>query len=131
MVASACETESCWKPATAPMARIFFFLGWAERVSANAAPRIREIASRYMTLGYRIQDRSLTVTAQNPECALRNPYALASNTMLKGVSAARRKWRKPPEVTTSRSLASPACAPSASPTSCAIEAGVQTRVEAE
>ena len=54
---------------------------------------------------------------------------LASYTMLKGVSAARRKRVKPPALTTSRIRASPACAPSASPTSCDSEAGVQRSVE--
>src|SRR5439155_1717897 len=58
-------------------------------------------------------------------------YGRASSTRLKGVSVARRKRVKPPAVTTSRSLASPACAPSARPTSCASEAGVQIMVEAE
>jgi hypothetical protein len=58
-------------------------------------------------------------------------YGLASKTRLKGVSVARRKRVKPPAVTTSRMRASPACAPSASPTSCAFEAGVQIMVEAE
>src|SRR5439155_3476223 len=57
-------------------------------------------------------------------------YGRASSTRLKGVSVARRKRVKPPAMTTSRSRASPACAPSASPTSCASEAGVQTMVEA-
>ncbi len=57
-------------------------------------------------------------------------YGRASSTRLKGVSVARRKRVKPPAVTTSRSRASPACAPSPNPTSCASEAGVQTMVEA-
>jgi hypothetical protein len=50
---------------------------------------------------------------------------------LNGVSAARLNWLNPPCMTTSRSLLSPACAPSANPTSCAIEAGVQTIVDAQ
>ena len=54
-------------------------------------------------------------------------HGRASSTRLNGVSAARRKRVKPPAVTTSRSRASPACAPSASPTSCASDAGVQTQ----
>ncbi|RZU41338.1 hypothetical protein BDD14_2854 [Edaphobacter modestus] len=58
-------------------------------------------------------------------------YARASNTRLKGVSAARRKLLKPPEETTSRIRASPACAPRARPTSCEREAGVQIMVDAE
>jgi hypothetical protein len=58
------------------------------------------------------------------------PQGLASRIRLKGVSVARRKWRKPPEVTTSRSLPSPACAPRAAPTSWSSEAGTQTSVEA-
>ena len=53
----------------------------------------------------------------------------ASYTMLNGVSAARRKRVKPPALTTSRIRASPACAPSASPTSCDSDAGVQRNVE--
>jgi len=58
-------------------------------------------------------------------------YGLASKTRLKGVSAARRKCEKPPLVTTSRMRFSPACAPRASPTSCAFDAGVQSIVEAQ
>jgi hypothetical protein len=57
-------------------------------------------------------------------------HGLASSTMLNGVSSARRKRVKPPSVTTSRNRASPAWAPSASPTSWSREAGVQTSVEA-
>jgi hypothetical protein len=57
-------------------------------------------------------------------------YRLASNTTLNGVSAARRKWWKPPDFTTSPMRFSPACAPSARPTSCDSEAGVQIMVEA-
>ena len=58
-------------------------------------------------------------------------YALASNTRLKGVSAARRKRLNPAAVTMFRIRSSPACAPSAAPTSCASDAGVQIMVEAE
>ncbi len=58
-------------------------------------------------------------------------HGRASNTRLKGVSAARRKRLKPADVTTLRMRSSPACAPSAAPTSWAIEAGVQIIVEAE
>src|SRR5258708_5811888 len=57
-------------------------------------------------------------------------YSLASSTMLKGVSAARRTRLKPPSMITFVRRASPACAPSARPTSCASEAGVQTTVDA-
>jgi hypothetical protein len=53
----------------------------------------------------------------------------ASRIMLKGVSVARRTLRKPPPVITSRSFASPACAPSAAPTSCDSEVGTQIMVE--
>ena len=60
---------------------------------------------------------------------LARAYGRASNTMLNGVSAARRKRVIPPAVTTSRMRASPAWAPSASPTSCDSEAGVQRSVE--
>src|SRR5207248_11502228 len=56
-------------------------------------------------------------------------YGRASNTLLNGVSATRRNRVKPAAVTTSRIRASPACAPSASPTSCESEAGVHSRVE--
>src|SRR5271165_5420393 len=45
----------------------------------------------------------------------RGSHGRASNTRLNGVSAIRRNRVKPPAVTTSRILASPACAPSASP----------------
>ena len=56
-------------------------------------------------------------------------YGRASYTRLNGVSAARRKRVKPPVWTTSRIRASPACAPSASPTSWDNDAGVHSRVE--
>ena len=56
-------------------------------------------------------------------------HGRASSTRLKGVSATRRKRVKPAATTTSRSRASPAWAPSASPTSWASDAGVQTSVE--
>jgi hypothetical protein len=56
-------------------------------------------------------------------------YGLASNTALNGVSLARRKRVRPARVTTSRIAASPAWAPSASPTSCDSDAGVHSRVE--
>ena len=55
----------------------------------------------------------------------------ASKTRLKGVWVARRKRLNPPVVTTSRMRFSPAWAPRAAPTSCAIEAGTQSSVEAE
>src|SRR5206468_10200598 len=54
----------------------------------------------------------------------------ASRIRLKGVSAARRKRVSPPSRATLRSLASPACAPSARPTSWSSEAGVQIMVDA-
>jgi thiosulfate/3-mercaptopyruvate sulfurtransferase len=53
------------------------------------------------------------------------PYGLASSTMLVGVSAARRIRVKPASRSTAVRRASPAWAPSASPTSCARDAGVQ------
>ena len=56
-------------------------------------------------------------------------YGRASNTMLKGVSLTRRNRPNPALVTTSRIRASPACAPSASPTSWDSEAGVHSSVE--
>src|ERR1700750_1453813 len=56
--------------------------------------------------------------------------ARASRIMLKGVSAARRMFPKPPAPITSRSLASPACAPNAAPTSWDRDVGTHTRVEA-
>src|SRR3954454_4350913 len=56
-------------------------------------------------------------------------HGLASNTRLNGVSAARRKRVNPPAAITSPILASPACAPSASPTSCDSDAGVHRNVE--
>src|SRR3954454_5051720 len=55
--------------------------------------------------------------------------ALASSTMLNGVSAPRRSVLNPALVTMSRSRASPACAPRAVPTSWDREHGVQSRVE--
>ncbi len=59
----------------------------------------------------------------------RSAHGRASNTRLNGVSAARRKRVKPPAATTSPIRASPACAPSASPTSCDSDAGVHRNVE--
>src|SRR5580692_1278830 len=58
-------------------------------------------------------------------------HGRASKTRLNGVCAARRKRVKPAAVTTSLILASPAWAPSASPTSCDSEAGVHSSVENE
>ena len=60
---------------------------------------------------------------------VRAGYGLASNTALNGVSLARRKRVRPARVTTSRIRASPAWAPSASPTSWDSDAGVHSRVE--
>lgn len=57
-------------------------------------------------------------------------YGLASKTMLNGPSVARRTLLKPASVRMAVSLASPACAPSASPTSCASDVGTQIIVEA-
>ena len=57
-------------------------------------------------------------------------HGRASSTMLKGPCAARRTWRKPPSLSTSANLASPAWAPRASPTSWASEVGTQIMVEA-
>ena len=56
-------------------------------------------------------------------------HGRASRTRLNGVSAARRKRVNPAAVTSSRKRASPACAPSASPTSWDSEAGVHSSVE--
>src|ERR1700733_2740233 len=72
---------------------------------------------------------SLTRGCRADVCGHR--YGRASNTMLNGVSAARRKRVKPAAVTTSLIRASPAWAPSASPTSCDSEAGVHSSVENE
>ena len=62
--------------------------------------------------------------------ALASIYGRASSTMLNGVSAARRTRQKPPSRITSVSRASPAWAPSASPTSWLSDAGVQSIVDA-
>jgi hypothetical protein len=56
-------------------------------------------------------------------------YGRASRIMLNAVSVARLTWRKPPAVMTSRNLVSPACAPSAAPTSCDSDVGTQPMVE--
>jgi hypothetical protein len=53
----------------------------------------------------------------------------ASKTMLNGVSATRRNRPNPASVTISRMRASPACAPSASPTGWESEHGVHSKVE--
>ena len=55
---------------------------------------------------------------------------LASSTRLNGVSVARLNEENPASVKTPRSCASPACAPSASPTSWDRDAGVQRNVDA-
>ena len=57
-------------------------------------------------------------------------YARASSTMLKGVSAARRTRENPAAFNIFDIRPSPACAPSANPTSCESEAGVHNIVEA-
>lgn len=57
-------------------------------------------------------------------------YERASNTILNGVAVARRMLRKPPALMTSRSFASPACAPNAAPTSCDRDVGTHTSVDA-
>ncbi len=57
-------------------------------------------------------------------------YGRTSRTRLNGVSAVRRTRLKPPSLSTSVSRCSPACAPSASPTSWLSEFGVQSMVEA-
>ena len=62
--------------------------------------------------------------------AARRGYGRASKIRLNGVCVARRNLVNPPDVTTSRKRFSPACAPSASPTSCDSEAGVHSSVEA-
>src|ERR1700728_758931 len=61
----------------------------------------------------------------------RHCHGRASKTMLNGVSAALRNRVKPAVVTTSLIRASPAWAPSASPTSWDSEAGVHSSVENE
>lgn len=55
----------------------------------------------------------------------------ASSTIFSGVSATRRTRLKPPDRITSESRFSPACAPSASPSSCASDVGTQIIVDAE
>ena len=57
------------------------------------------------------------------------PTRRASSTRLNGVSAARRTLVKPADSSTAFSRASPAWAPSASPTSCDSELGVHSSVE--
>src|SRR4029453_12582328 len=57
-------------------------------------------------------------------------YFLASRIRLNGVSVARRNRVKPASANTRASRASPAWAPSARPTSCEREFGVQTMVDA-
>ncbi len=57
-------------------------------------------------------------------------YGRASNTILNGVSAARRTLVNPAVLNILVKFASPACAPNAVPTSCDKEAGVHNIVEA-
>jgi hypothetical protein len=61
---------------------------------------------------------------------LRTSYFLASRIRLNGVSVARRNRENPASANTRASRASPAWAPSARPTSCEREFGVQTMVDA-
>ena len=61
--------------------------------------------------------------------SVRDRHGRASRIMLNGVSVARLTLRNPPAVMTSRSRASPACAPSAAPTSCDNEVGTHTIVD--
>ena len=68
--------------------------------------------------------------AQTDRCPPPN-YVLASYTILKGVSVARRKRLNPADRTTSSIRFSPACAPRHRPTSCDREHGVHSRVEKE
>ena len=99
-----------------------------------AAAEVEDAFARYRRQELEHRRAQLRHEAGGARVAFRIPvlgYGRASSTMLKGVSVARRKRRKPPAVTTSRSRASPACAPSASPTSCASDAGVQMSVDAE
>ena len=79
--------------------------------------------------GYSTRRRGAAAGLDRASPASRAGYGLASNTALNGVSLARRKRVRPAWVTTSRILASPAWAPSASPTSCDSDAGVHSRVE--
>src|SRR5205814_6981096 len=78
-------------------------------------------------LGVGVARASLLARATPPIDRL--GQGLASKTRLNGVSAARRKREKPLPTTTSRIRASPAWAPSASPTSCDSDAGVHKSVE--
>lgn len=58
-------------------------------------------------------------------------YGRASRTILKGVSAARRKRVNPASVAIARSLFSPAAAPNGLPVPCDSALGTQMKVEAE
>lgn len=64
-----------------------------------------------------------------PGCAASVAHGLISYTWLNGVSATLANRVNPPCATTSRIRAGPAWVPSASPTSCESEAGVQSSVE--
>jgi hypothetical protein len=78
----------------------------------------------------RIERHSLKSPGVLPEISAGSCYGRASKIKLNGVCVARRKWENPPDVTTSLNRFSPACAPSARPTSCDSEAGVQSSVDA-
>ena len=95
----------------------------------GARPRDRHGALR--PHGARPRDRHGAAAPGGPAAAprCRRAQGRASNTRLNGVSVARRKRLNPPSATTSPILASPACAPSASPTSCDSDAGVHRNVE--
>jgi hypothetical protein len=68
---------------------------------------------------------------RSPPISLRNARvpSRASKSLLRGVCVARLTLWKPPAPITSRSRASPACAPSAAPTSCNSEVGMQIIIE--
>jgi hypothetical protein len=97
--------------------------------ASRVAPWLRQFSE------HALHDRSFRILVREGGGASRvkrappAPHALASSTMLNGVSAARRKREKPAWRATSASFRSPACAPSAAPTSWPSEAGTHTLVE--
>lgn len=100
------------------------------RLLGGASPTPAEGRARRARCAPRGRDRPGRGVPRAPPGDTRGAnYGRASSTRLAGVSAARRKRDNPACSNTSRSRASPAWPPSASPTSCDSEFGVQKKVE--
>jgi hypothetical protein len=105
-------------------------VGWDDRVASEPVGTRR----RHTTVTPRVPPPATPRRDREGENATLPPlgvtYGRASRIRLNGVSVARRTRVNPPCSRTSVSRASPACAPSARPTSWESDAGVQITVEA-